>query len=155
MSLFIAAMMVFATGAGCAHYTTVIHDVATQGDGWSLFVDVLMDGPDGFTTGGFTSTYHYPKPEERFFWLRIKLRNDAPMARQFNFDRCELDMGDSGIVPALVATAPIVHEADNVITVSPRETYDRYLIFSYPRSVSPTRLTCVPMVIRLPPIATR
>jgi hypothetical protein len=141
--------------AGCAHRVVVVHDVATKGDAWSLFVDSLTDGPDGFTTGGLESTYYAPAKGERFFWVRIKVRNDAAIARAFNFDRCDLDLADKGIVPVLVATAPMVFKADQVANVAAGDSIDRYLIFAYPLMASPTRLACAPMVIRLPAIALR
>jgi hypothetical protein len=35
--------------AGCGHM--IIHDVKTSGDAWTLRIDGLTDGPDGFSTG--------------------------------------------------------------------------------------------------------
>jgi hypothetical protein len=141
--------------AGCAYQAIVLRDVHMKGDAWSMAVDVVRDGPDGFTTGGFGATYYTPKDGERFFWVRVTLRNDAATPRPFNFDRCDLDLADQGIVPAIVATAPMVFKADQVETLRAGDSIDRWLIFAYPRNASPTRLACAPMVVRLPPIPPR
>jgi hypothetical protein len=141
--------------AGCAQSVLVIRDVTLRGDAWSMVVDRMTDGPDGFVTSGFGATRYYPEKGERFFWVRVKVRNDAPVARQFNFDRCDLDLADRGIVPGVVATAPVTFKADRVETVAAGDSIDRYLIFSYPLAATPTRLSCAPMVARLPAIALR
>jgi len=120
-----------------------------------MVIDRMSDGPDGFVTSGFNATRYYPEKGERFFWVRVKLRNNATTARPFNFDRCELDLADQGVVPGLISTAPMTFQADRVETVSAGDSIDRYLIFPYPLSATPTRLTCAPMTVRLPPIATR
>jgi hypothetical protein len=133
----------------------VIHDVRSSADGWSLNIDALTDGPDGFAVSGMPSKSYTPADGERFFRLRISLRNDGPGPREFNFDRCDLDDGRNAIVPALIATAPITVEADRASKLRSGESVERWLVFSYPRNRSPTRLSCAPMVIRLPPIPTR
>lgn len=151
----VVLLAVVCGAAGCSQSVLVIRDVSLQGDAWSMVIDRMSDGPDGFMTGGFNATRYYPDKGERFFWVRVKLHNDATTARPFNFDRCELDLADRGIVPGLVATAPMTFKADRVETVSAGDSIDRYLIFPYPLSATPTRLTCAPMTVRLPPIATR
>lgn len=136
--------------AACAHI--VVRDVRASGEQWSLLLDAMTDGPDSFSAG---SKYFVPASGERLFRVRISLRNDAPTAREFNFDRCDLDDQGAAIVPGAVAAAPISYETDRASTLKPGETIERWLIFSYSRERSPTRLSCVPMVIRLPPIPPR
>jgi hypothetical protein len=144
------------TLAGCPYQAMVVRDVKVAGDSWSLNIQFLQDGPDAFSTGGFGATYYTPAAGERFFWLRVTLRNDAWVTRVFNFERCDLDVPyGPAAEAALVATAPVVFKADSAVTLRPGESVDRYLIFAYPRNVSPARLYCAPMAVRLPPIAPR
>jgi hypothetical protein len=136
--------------AGCGHI--VLKDARVAGDDWSLVVQLFKDGPDSFSAG---HVYFVPGPGERLFWVRVSLRNDAAAAREFNFDRCDLDNGNAAVVPGAVAAAPISYETDRASAVRPGETLERWLLFSYPKDHSPARLSCAPMVVRLPPIPPR
>jgi len=132
---------------GCSR-TIINQPVQRAGDSWDFTLRKLTDGPNSYTSGN--TTYH-PTKGERFVWAHITLHNQQPMARKFNFDRCELDDGDQKILPVIVdIDAFITGEANREPEMSADETITRKLIFAYPRNRSPTRLTCVPMVMPLP-----
>ena len=122
--------------------------VNRQGDAWHLTLRVLSDGPNGYSAG---NTNYTPSRGERFIWAHVTLHNDQPIPRKFNFDRCDLDLGDGAVVPALIDADAIVNwTANHEPELAPGETITRKLIFAYPRDKSPTRLYCAPMVIALP-----
>jgi hypothetical protein len=119
-----------------------------QGDDWSLILRLVTDGPAGWSSG---DVHHTPARGERFIWAHVSLRNDRPVPRRFNFDRCDLDDGRDLFVPVVIdADSFVSAAASRDPVVGPGETINRKLIFAYPEKRSPTRLACAPMVISLP-----
>jgi len=128
--------------------TVIDQPVKRAGDSWDFTLRKLTDGPRSYTSEGVT--YSAVKGE-RLIWAHITLHNQQNVPRKFNFDRCELDDGDRNILPAKIDfDAFIMHEANREPEFAPDETITRKLIFAYPKHRSPTRLTCLPMVIPLP-----
>lgn len=121
--------------------------VQRQGDGWNLTLNRFTDGPNGFATGNVN---YSPGSSERFIWAHVTLHNPASMPRKFSFDRCDLDVGDGAVVPAIVSLAILNSDVNREPELAANESIDRRLIFSYPEHRSPTRLRCAPMVIPLP-----
>jgi len=122
--------------------------VNRAGDSWDLTLRKLTDGPNAYNVEGVA---YSPVKGQRFIWAHITLHNQQKVPRKFNFDRCELDDGDQQILPAKVDfDAFVTHDANREPELSGDETITRRLIFAYPKHHSPTRLTCLPMVIALP-----
>jgi hypothetical protein len=142
----LAACLV-ALGIGCGH-TIIDQPVHRAGDSWDFTLRKLTDGPNSYNA---ENVVYRPVKGERFIWAHITLHNQQQQPRKFNFDRCELDDGEQTILPAKVDfDAFATHEANREPEMAPDETITRKLIFAYPRNRSPTRLTCLPMVIPLP-----
>ena len=136
-----------ALGIGCAH-TIIDQPVHRAGDSWDFTLRKLTNGPNSYNTA---DVIYSPVKGERFIWAHVTLHNQQKAPRKFNFDRCELDDGDQKILPSKVdIDAFIQGEANRAPELAPDETITRKLIFAYPKNHSPTRLTCVPMVIPLP-----
>ena len=143
------AVSSLALWSGACARTVMEQPINRQGDGWTLVVRKVTDGPNGVDTGNVAYT---PKKGDRFIWVSITLRNDQRQARKFNFDRCDLDRGTDAIVPGFVNHDMFGYavEMNREPELAPGESIDRRLIFPYPKVQSPTRLTCAPMVIPLP-----
>jgi hypothetical protein len=136
-----------ALASGCAR-EIVNQPQSRQGDDWNLTLRLLTDGPAGWSSG---DVHHTPARGERFIWAHLTLRNERPVPRRFNFDRCDLDDGREVLVPVLVdADSFLSAAASRDPVLAPFETITRKLIFAYPETRSPTRLSCAPMVIPLP-----
>ena len=125
--------------AGCS---TVLMNVPTaqKADGWTISVLEVTDGPNWYSRGSIT---YRPGSGERFLWVTATFRNEAPLARNFSYDACDLDGGELAYVPvivdrALFATAP----ADGVEPYRTGEERKRRLAFSYPDGRWPSRLRC-------------
>ena len=133
---------------GCGH-TVLDQRTDLRGDGWTLTVRKMTDGPNRFDTGHIV---YEPNDGERLIWVIITLRNDEQQARKFNFDRCDLDAGSDAMVPGKIdhdlpfSDVDMNHEPE----LAPGESIDRRLVFVYPKDRSPTRLRCAPMVLPLP-----
>ena len=125
---------------GCA--TTLLEqDIKRQSDGWTLTFHKLADGPNGFTSRDAID-YH-PTSGQRFLWVTLSVRNDALRSRQFSFESCAINQGDTAYLPLYVGmnfgyqaqiTKTPVLEANEEIT--------RKLAFGYPEGVAPERLIC-------------
>ena len=138
-----------AGGSGCGR-VIMNQPVYRAGDAWEVTLRKLTDGPNQWSANPHNVLV--PGRERRFIWAHITLHNTQPVARKFNFDRCELDDGQQRIVPAAVDIDAAIAsgQANREPELAPNETITRTLIFSYPENRSPTRLTCLPMVIPLP-----
>jgi hypothetical protein len=110
----------------------------------------VTDGPNQYKAN--PNAIMVPGADRRFIWAHITLHNTQPVARKFNFDRCDLDDGQKAIVPAAIDidSALITGGVNREPELAPDETITRRLIFPYPENRSPTRLACAPMVIPLP-----
>jgi len=146
----IGVCVVLATaGSACGH-VVLDKPVYRTGDSWELILRKVTDGPNQYNPN--PNSIVSPGPERRFIWAHITLHNTQRVARKFNFDRCELDDGEQAILPALIDidAALITGAVNREPELAADETITRRLIFPYPESRSPTRLTCAPMVIPLP-----
>jgi hypothetical protein len=140
----------FALCLGACGHTVLDQPVPREGDGWTLVVRKLTDGPNGIDQGNVVLK---PKKGDRFIWVSLTLRNDQRQPRKFNFDRCDLDTGTKAIVPGVVTHDMMIgypSDMNREPELAPGESIDRRLIFPYPGGQSPTRLTCAPMVFPLP-----
>jgi hypothetical protein len=143
-------MSVFALCLAACGRTIMNQPVNRLGDGWTLVVRKLTDGPNGIDQGNVIIK---PKKGDRFIWVSITLRNDQGQARKFNFDRCDLDLGSDAVVPGVVThdmSIGYLSDMNRAPELEPRESIERRLIFAYPQGQSPTRLRCEPMVFPLP-----
>jgi hypothetical protein len=126
--------------AGCAT-TLVEQDIQRQSDGWTVVFHKLADGPDGFTSRDAVN-YH-PTSGQRFLWVTLSVRNDAPSARQFRFDNCGLDQGGTAYLPLYVG---MNFGTQAEITAAPElaagEEITRKLAYGYPEGKLPDRLLC-------------
>ncbi len=134
---------------GCAR-TVLNQPVHREGDGWTLVVRKVTDGPNRFDKGDVIIK---PPAEERFIWVTITLRNDQQRPRSFDFNHCNLDWREELLVPDLVNhdigigyAVELPHQPE----LAAGESIDRRLVFAYPEARSPTRLRCESMVIPLP-----
>jgi hypothetical protein len=126
--------------AGCAT-TLVEQDIQRQSDGWTVVFHKLADGPNGFTTRDATD-YH-PGSGQRFLWVTLSLRNDAPKARQFPFDSCALNMGDTAFLPLYVGmNFGTQAEVSKTPELSAGEEITRKVAYGYPEGKFPDRLIC-------------
>jgi hypothetical protein len=126
--------------AGCA--TTLLEqDIKRQGDGWTITFHKLADGPNGFTSNDAID-YH-PTSGQRFLWVTLSVRNDAGSSRQFSFDSCGINQGDTAYLPLYVGMN-FGYQAQ--ITKTPMldagEEITRKLAFGYPEGALPDRLIC-------------
>jgi hypothetical protein len=146
--LVVVSSFTFWLGA-CGH-TVVNQPIHRDGDGWTLVVRKVTNGPNRIDTG---NVVYKPKKGDRFIWVIFTLRNDQAQARTFNFDRCDLDKGADVVVPNMVNHDMAIGypaKMNRAPELAPRESIDRQLIFTYPEGQSPTRLRCEPMVFPLP-----
>jgi len=146
----VAVALVCGLLGGCAH-TVLDKRTDLQGDGWTLTVRKVTDGPGHFNTGDIN---YEPAAGERFIWAIITLRNDQQQPRKFAFDRCDLDAGTDAVTATKVDhDLPVGYDADmdHAPELAPGESIDRRLLFVYPKDRSPTRLRCAPMTLPLPP----
>jgi Domain of unknown function (DUF4352) len=140
--------LVLSLGA-CAR-TVMDQPVNRVGDDWTLVVRKVTDGPNGIDQGNVILK---PKAGDRFIWISLTLRNDQRQPRKFNFDRCDLDMGENAVVPGVVTHDMVIGYPSSMNRepeLAPGESINRRIIFPYPQGRSPTRLNCAPMVFPLP-----
>ncbi|HLK89123.1 MAG TPA: hypothetical protein VKZ18_04460 [Polyangia bacterium] len=144
--LLVVVALAVSTCLSCAH-VIIDSPIPLRGDGWELTLKRLTDGPNSFGVG---NTVYHPGDGERFIWAHVTLHNPANAPRKFSFDRCDLDAGNEGVVPAMVSFAFLNGDVNREPELAADETIDRRLIFSYPMHQSPTRLRCAPMTVALP-----
>ena len=140
----------FALALGACGHTVLNQPVHRDGDGWTVTVRKVTDGPNGVDQG---DVLFKPKKGDRFIWVALTLRNDQGKARKFSFDRCDLDMGSDVIVPGIVTHDMAIGYLSNFPRepqLAAGESIDRRLIYPYPKGRSPTRLRCAPMAFALP-----
>lgn len=128
--------------AGCG--TTLIgSDVQRQGDGWTMVLQRLRDGPNQLRPMGYT--VYEPEGGLRFLHAYFKLRNDSAQTRLFSYDACGLDLGDDRVLPGMVTRYNgLMSKMDKTETFPPGDTSYRMLTFSYPEGRLPTRIKGVP-----------
>jgi hypothetical protein len=126
--------------AGCA--TTLLEqDIKRQSDGWTVTFHKLADGPNGFTSNDAVD-YH-PTSGQRFLWVTLSVRNDALRAREFSFESCAINQGDTAYLPLYVGMN-FGYQAQITKTpmVDAGEEITRKLAFGYPEGIPPERLLC-------------
>lgn len=143
-------MSAFALWLGGCGRTIMNQPVSRVGDSWTLVVRKVTDGPNGIDQGNVILS---PKKGDRFIWVSITLRNDQGQARKFNFDRCDLDLGENVVLPGVVThdmAIGYLSDMNRAPELAPSESIDRRVIFAYPTGQAPTRLRCEPMMFPLP-----
>jgi hypothetical protein len=133
-------LLLLSAVAGCA--TTLLEqDIRRQSDGWTVTFHKLADGPNGFTSRDAIN-YH-PESGQRFLWVTLSVRNDGTGARQFPFDSCALDLGDTTYLPLYVG---MNFGTQAQITKTPQldagEEITRKLAYGYPEGKFPEHLVC-------------
>jgi hypothetical protein len=153
LAAFLALLALVCAGCG----TSVLSEPVTErGDAWTITIKTLTDGPDAATTGGFPAINWTPGPDRKFLQAMVEVRNDAKQARDFSWNRCDLDDPQGVVVPSVIISMGIgMTKADVTVTVDPGDSVKRLLVFSVPESYSPKRLQCAPVVFPLPPLKPR
>ncbi|HXJ21037.1 MAG TPA: hypothetical protein VMT03_12465 [Polyangia bacterium] len=134
------APFAFVLMAGCAT-TLVEQDIQRQSDGWTVVFHKLADGPNGFTT---RNAFNYrPESGQRFLWVTLSVRNDGHGAREFPFDSCALNLGDTAYLPLYVGMDfGTQAEVSKSPELSAGEEITRKLAYGYPEGQFPSRLVC-------------
>jgi len=146
----IVVLASFALWLGACGRTVVNQPINRAGDGWTLVVRKVTDGPNGVDQGNVIIK---PKKGDRFIWVHLTLHNEQRQARKFSFDRCDLDAGADVILPGIVthgSSMGYLSDFPREPQLDGNESVDRRLIYAYPKGRSPTRLQCAPMVFPLP-----
>ena len=126
--------------AGCA--TTLLEqDIKRQSDGWTVTFHKLADGPNGFTSND--AIQYHPTSGQRFLWVTLSVRNDARSSRQFSFESCAINQGDTAFLPLYVGMN-FGYQAQITKTpvIDAGEEITRKLAFGYPEGIAPERLIC-------------
>jgi hypothetical protein len=135
-------------GAGCGT-VLISSDVQRQGDGWTLTLQRLADGPNGVQPSGYT-VYTAPSGS-RLLHAYFKITNDSPYARVYGYDSCDVDYKGDRVVPGMVFRYNgIMSTMERSETYSPGETNYRHLAFVYPDGPLPARIQCGPLVFEVP-----
>jgi hypothetical protein len=135
--------------AACGGTTLINQRIETKGNGFTLAVVEVTDGPDTYEQG---LQRRVPDDGVRFLWFKIRVRNDRTTAQVFNYQRCDIDFGEHAVMPNFVDMDKIV----NILVesgeekLSPSEEVSRNLIFAFPEGKYPTRLKCGELSVRLP-----
>jgi hypothetical protein len=142
----LAALALLVAGCGT---TLFAGSIRNQGDGWTVEVTEVRDGPNSYQHG---SIRHTTEDDQRFIWVGLTLTNGHPAPRRFNFEACELDLGQQAALPSLVTHTVVLANSvtEKEITVGPGEAVKRYLAFSYPEDRLPTRFSCAGIPVSLP-----
>jgi len=134
------ALLAVVLFAGCA--TTLLEqDIKRQSDGWTLTFHKLADGPNGFTSNDAID-YH-PTSGQRFIWVTLSVRNDALRPREFSFESCAINQGDTAYLPLYVGmNFGYQAQITKTPTLDAGEEITRKLAFGYPEGIAPERLIC-------------
>ena len=133
--------------AGCAT-TLVSEPIERRGDGWTVILERLTDGPNSIQPMGYTQ--YVPGKGERLLHATFKIRNDGPQPRQYSYDACDLDLERQLILPGMVTRAMgLMSEMPRTETYAPGESSWRMLTFSYPVRRFPTRIKCAYVTFEL------
>ena len=84
-----------------------------------------------------------PRSGQRFLWVTLSVRNDARSSREFSFESCAINQGDTAYLPLYVGMN-FGYQAQITKTpvLDPAEEITRKLAFGYPEAVPPERLIC-------------
>jgi hypothetical protein len=139
-----------ALAAGACGGTTLMNQrVEAKAKDWTIAVTEVSDGPNRYNMGG--NVTYVPADDERFLWVSLSIRNDRAAAQTFTYDRCGIDLNSQEVLPSVVDRAWVILSEihDKQDEMKPGEVVTRRLVFSYPESRLPTRLTCGEAVIPL------
>jgi hypothetical protein len=135
--------------ASCGGTSLLNQPIQAKAKGFALVVTDVTDGPNSYERGLVRVK---PEGDLRFLWVKIRLRNELATEQTFNYDRCDLDLGGSAILPNMVDMDKVI----NVLVESKQdklaggEEVSRKLIFAFPEGRFPTRLHCGDLVLQLP-----
>jgi hypothetical protein len=140
-----------AASTGCAS-TLLDQHIEQKAQGWSVTLEKVTDGPDDYARG---DNVHFVPPDGmRYLWFKIRIRNEESQARTFNYQGCDVDLGDQAFSPAIVDRDMIINAtADDTEQFGSGEENTRKLAFAYPEGHLPTRLACGDVVIGLEALA--
>jgi hypothetical protein len=127
--------------AGCAT-TLVSEPVERRGDGWTITLRELTDGPNEVSV--FGGAYR-PELGMRFLHATLTFRNDSPKRRQFGYEACDLDLEQERVLPHIFSP-PLGMNSE---TFAPGQSSSRTLTFSYPEGRFPTRIKCAYVTFEL------
>ena len=140
-----------AVGAGgCFTRFIMRGDVIRSADGWTITLSALKDGPNSVQTAG-DGTYAVPPRGSRFLWAWIDVRNDVGARRTFGYDTCDMDLGDTAVLPSIIGRFPSESADHRSDDYNAGEEISVHLIFSYPKGLFPTRIRCGNTVFAVPP----
>jgi hypothetical protein len=144
----IAAVAAFVLCAGCG--TVLINsDVERRGDGWTMTLQRLSDGPNQVQPSGYT-VYSAPSGS-RLLHAYFKFKNDSGQPRVFGYDSCDMDLKGDKVLPGMVFRYNgIMSEMDRAETYDAGETNYRHLAFVYPDGPLPTRIQCGSLTFAVP-----
>ena len=138
--------------AGCAT-TLVSEPIERRGDGWTVILKRLTDGPNSIQPMGYTQ--YLPRKGDRFLHATFKIRNDGPQPRQYSYDACDVDLEQDLILPGMVTRVMgVMSEMPKTETYGPGESSWRMLTYSYPVGRFPTRIKCAYVtfdLVQVPP----
>jgi len=141
------AILILPTATGCAS-TLLDQHIEQKAKGWTVVLEKVTDGPNDYARG---DNVHFVPPDgTRYLWFTLRIHNDESEAREFNYQGCDVDLGDKGFGPAIIDRDMIINAtADDVEKFSSGEENTRRLAFAFPEGQLPTRLACGEVVIGL------
>lgn len=141
LGLVLSVALAVATAAGCAT-TLVKKDIQRQSNGWTITFHRLDDGPDSFTT--FGATQYSTDSDAHLIWVILSVKNDAPKARVFAFNQCNLRMVSNGVTASYVGlNFGTSAETSEKPELAAGEEITRKLAFVYPEGQVPSRMVCL------------
>jgi hypothetical protein len=146
----VAGLALAITGLGVAGCGTVLvsEPIERRGDGWTIILERLSDGPNTIRPMGYTE--YSPERGMRFLHATFKFRNDGPQPRPFGYDACDLDLEKDRVLPGLVTRSMgVMSEMPRTEVYAPGEESWRMLTFSYPEGRMPTRIKCAYVTFEL------
>jgi hypothetical protein len=147
-----AALLLSFAAAGCG--TVLVNEpIERRGDGWTVILRRLMDGPNSIAPMG--NTTYTPEKGMRFIHATFKIRNDGPKPRAYSYDACDLDLEGDVVLPSMITRAMgLMSEMPRTETYAPGEDSWRMLTYAYPKGRFPTRIRCAYVtfeLVQLPP----
>ena len=137
-----------ALSAGCGT-VLISSDVERHGDGWSLTLQRLSDGPNQVQPMGYT-VYEAPSGS-RLMHAYFKIKNDSAQPRVYGYDSCDMDLKGDKVLPNMVLRYNgVMSEMDRAETYAGFETNYRSLVFVYPDGPLPTRIQCGALTFEVP-----
>lgn len=144
----LVVVVAVALTAGCGT-VLISSDVERHGDGWSLTLQRLADGPNEIQPMGYTA---YSAPSgSRLMHAYFRVKNDSARPRVYGYDSCDLDLKGDKVLPAMVLRYNgVMSQMERVETYAASETNYRHLVFVYPDGPLPTRIQCGALTFEVP-----